>query len=274
MGRHCQERRAGKAAGLPGIRQAVDAGASDGGVGGDDSIHTVLPQQVGNRLNLRLVQVRSDFQRQRHVPAVAIGKPRLSAFETAKQRIECIVPLQFAQILRVRAGNIDRDVTGRVIDAIKAGQIVIGGLVDRGIEVLADVDAENSAAARELGGSDIGQQLVHAIVVEAHTIDDRLPLRNAEQARPGIPRLRTGGDGPYLDGAETKRCQRIDVVAVLVQTSRQTNRVGEAETHDLHRVGRHRTGQQAGGASTVEQADTGHSDPMRSFGIEGEEKAA
>jgi hypothetical protein len=49
-GRQGAQRRAGKAARLPGIRQPSTPAARNRGVGGDDAVHAVLAQQVGNRL--------------------------------------------------------------------------------------------------------------------------------------------------------------------------------------------------------------------------------
>jgi len=205
---------------------------------------------------------------------MSIGEPGLGAFQAAEQSIQCVVLLQLAQIPRVRTGNVDRDVTGRGIDALKTEQVVVGRLVDWGSGVLADVDSQNSALAHESSGRDIGQQLFHAVVVEPHAIDDRLPVRNAKQAWLGISRLRARRDGTDFDEAEAQRCQRVDVLAVLVQPSSQTDRVAKVEPHHLHGVRRYRLGHQTTGTGRLEEIDTRHPQPVRGFGIEGKEKAA
>jgi hypothetical protein len=87
----------------------------------------------------------------------------------------------------------------------------------------------------------------------------------------GVPRLRARGDGAHFDEAETQRGQGVDVIAVLVEASRQAHRVGEVEPHHPYRIRRHGAGQQTGGTGHLEEVDPGHSEAVRGLGIEGEE---
>ena len=69
--------------------------------------------------------------------------------------------------------NIDRDVAGQRIDFFETGEVVVGGALDRRVEVLADVDAEDAALFQEIRRLDVGDQPVDARVVESHAVDDR-----------------------------------------------------------------------------------------------------
>jgi hypothetical protein len=65
-----------------------------------------------------------------------------------------------------------------------------------------------------------------------------------------------------------------DVVAILVETGGQANRIRELEAHDLDRAGGDIFGDQAGEAGGVEEIDAIHADTMGSFGVEGEKELA
>src|SRR5690606_13316493 len=115
-----------------------------------------------------------------------------------KQLLERITKLQAAQPWGVGRADVNSDVTGVLIDLVQAQQVIIHGVFDRSIEVLADIDAQHTLV---FGRLNAGQQVVNAVVVEAHAIDDRLRLRQAKQARLGITRLRTRRHGTDFNKA-------------------------------------------------------------------------
>jgi nucleotide-binding universal stress UspA family protein len=203
-----------------------------------------------------------------------VGEPRLRRLQAAEQRIERRVLLQLAQVPGIRARYVHRDVTGGGIDPVETEQVVVGSPVDRRIEVLADVDAEDTTLAREARRGDVVQQPVDAIVVETHAIDDRLPLGNPEHPRPRTSRLRPRGDGTDFDEAEAQRRQRIDVLAILVEPGGQANGIGKAESHHRHGIRWHRIRQQAARAGCPQQVDARHADAVCDFRIEREKEVA
>lgn len=148
----------------------------------------------------------------------------LTLAQCLQQLLERIAELQAAQAGRVRRADVDGDVAGVGVDLVQADQVVVDRALHRGIEVLADVDPQHAAILRRTHPR---QQVVDAVVVETHAIDDRVGLRQAEQARPGIARLRSRSDGADLDEAETELAEPVDGVAVLVQARGQPHRVGK-----------------------------------------------
>src|SRR5207244_8908234 len=112
----------------------------------------------------------------------------------------------------------------------QAGEIVVDRALDRRIEILADVDAENAASLREARASNVRDQTLDAVVVEAHPVDQCLRFRQAKQAWPGIARLRPRRHRADLDETESQRSESIDVFVVLVQSHGYADCVGEVET--------------------------------------------
>nr|GFD60234.1 hypothetical protein [Tanacetum cinerariifolium] len=80
---------------------------------------------------------------------------------------------QLSQVLGVGRGNVDRDVAGIWIHLAQAFQVVVGGAFDRGVGVLADVQAEYALPFLiEARRPHVGDEGVDAAVVEAHAVDD------------------------------------------------------------------------------------------------------
>ena len=76
---------------------------------------------------------------------------------------------------------------------------------------------------------------LHALVVEAHAVDDRAVPFQAEQARLRVAGLRARRDAADLDKAETEAPGLAPDLGVLVEAGRQTDRVREAAAE--HRDG-------------------------------------
>src|SRR5690606_36830662 len=110
------------------------------------------------------------------------------------------------------------------------------------VAILPDVYAEDASITR---ARHVAPKLLHALVVEAHPVDDCARTGQAEHAWSRIAWLRARRDGADFEETEAQGCQRIDVAAVLVQAGSQSNRIGEAQAH--HGAGRSRCdpGQQA-----------------------------
>jgi hypothetical protein len=81
-------------------------------------------------------------------------------------------------------------------------------------------------------------EAVHAFVVEAHAVDQRFGLCQAEQPRTGVSALRARRDRADFDKAEAERGERIDVFAILVETGREAHRVRKVDSHHVARARR------------------------------------
>ncbi|MNO97060.1 hypothetical protein D3C76_887550 [compost metagenome] len=245
-------RRARKAARLVAKGQTFDPFAAKGGVGGDHRVHARLQQRLGYQCGFLVTHVRGDLDRQRHALAMLDSQAVLAHTQGFQQLLQRVAELQTAQAGGVRRADVHRDVAGVGVDLLKADQVIVHCTLDRGIEVLADIDAQHAAIFRRLHAV---QQVIDTQVVEAHAVDDRLGLRQAEQARLGVARLRTRRDRADLDKTETQLGEAVDGRAVFVQTRRQSDRVGEVQAHDSDRQGGRRLGQQPVEAQAATGAD-------------------
>ncbi|MNV89386.1 hypothetical protein D3C71_1836730 [compost metagenome] len=97
--------------------------------------------------------------------------------------------------------------------------------------------------------------MIDAQVVEAHAVDDRRRLRQAEQPGFRITRLWPWRHGTDLDETKTQLGEAVDGRTVLVQASRQAHRVGEVQAHDGHRQRRRLLAQHAIEAETATGTD-------------------
>ena len=159
-----------------------------------------------------------------------------------EQLLERIAELQAAQARGVRRTDVDRDIAGSGVHLVQADQVVVDRALDRGVEVLADVDTQHTAVARRTNTT---QQVVDPQVVEAHAVDDCGGLRQAEQPRLGVARLRARRDGADFDETEAQLGKAVDGRAILVQAGGQADRVGEVQAHDRNRQRRRLLAQHA-----------------------------
>ncbi len=67
------------------------------------------------------------------------------------------------------------------------------------------------------------------MIVEAHAVDHRLVVGQAEQARLGIAGLRARGDAADLDEAEALTQHGVGHFAILVEAGGQPDRIGKIE---------------------------------------------
>ena len=187
-------------------------------------------ERGGDDADLRRVEVGRDLHEHRHLAAVLLAQLAAAGLQGGEQGVQRLVALQRAQVLRVRAGDVDGHVVGMRVHAGQADQVVVDGALDRRGGVLADVQAEDAAAAPERGRPrDVGQEGVEAVVVETQPVDQRVGRGQPEHARLRVAGLRLRGHRADLDEAEAHRAQAVDAAAVLVQAGRQADAVGEAQ---------------------------------------------
>ena len=119
-----------------------------------------------------------------------------------------------------------------LVHLIQTQQVVISGTFHRSIKVFANIDTQNPVIT---GLDDLLYQMINALVVKAKAVDYRLRLRQAEQARFWVARLRARGNGANFDKAKTGGGQPKDCIAVFIQSGSQPDRVGKIQTHHRYR---------------------------------------
>ena len=244
--------RAGQTARLVAMLHAFNTDTAQSRIGGDDRVHAGFDQCLGNLRSLFVGHVRRDLDRQRHMLAVTQGQFGATGGQISEQLLERVTELQAAQARGVWRADVDGDVAGVGVNLVQADQVIVDRTLDRGVEVLADIDPQYALVFRR---SDPRQQVIDTEVVEAHAVDDRLGFRQAEDPWFRVTRLRTRGHGTDFDKAETQLRKAVDGRAVLVQTCRQPYRVRKLQPHDGHRHFRRRLAQQAVEAQTSTRAD-------------------
>jgi len=141
--------------------------------------------------------------------------------------------LKLTQVFGIGRGDVDRDVIAVRVDLGQAVEIVGGGMLDRGVFLLADIGADDAGIVMLL---QLFNQMVDTLVVEAHPVDDRRGLLESEHARLRVARLRRRRDRAQFQMAEAELAERVDVVAVLVEPRSQSDPVRERQTHQLERI--------------------------------------
>ena len=125
------------------------------------------------------LEVGRDLDEHRHATPV-LGSERVAArAQGVEERVERGVRLQLAQVLGVRARDVDGDVVGVRVHAIQAGEVVVGGARDRRRRVLADVETQDAAAPAKARAPDVADERAEPVVVEAHAVDQRAAPRGS-----------------------------------------------------------------------------------------------
>src|SRR5262249_51905359 len=139
------ERSAAQTAALSSVRQRGDSIARQRGIGGDDRFDLVPLEGIGYRTYARAVEIGRNLHRQRHVPAVRLREVLLLALEHGEQPVELVPPLQLAQPLSVGRRDVDRYVARDRVHFAQAIAIVVSGMLEWRLGVLADVDPQHAA---------------------------------------------------------------------------------------------------------------------------------
>ena len=164
---------------------------------------------------------------------------------------------------------------GVVIDGVEALLVVGERIFDRGHGVLADVDPEDAAAQTEaVGGTEVLEDLLDALVVEAHAVDDAARGNEAEETGLGVAGLGERRDRTDFDVAEAETAEGAHARAVLVHAGRKTDRVGKANAHDGDGIVVGDVGDKLVQTHVDDPVEIGHRDRMRHFGIHRKENAS
>jgi hypothetical protein len=202
-------------------------GTGDRGVGNDDPIDAAPTRHGDDVVQVGERDVRRDLQEHRRS-----GRGICPCIEHARQEIvERRRLLQVAQARRIGRGNVDGEIAGAPRKRCDARHVV--GRPVRRILVGADVDADDPATACARHQSRLQRSV--ALVVEAQSVDYGGIAVQAKQARPRVARLRERGHRPRLGKAESRPQHGVDGLAVLVESCRGSDRVGEVEAEGPHR---------------------------------------
>ena len=272
------DRRTAQSASFFGMAQALDGFTADGGVGGNHAIHAMALQRGGDHGHLLILQIRRNFHKHGNTPPLPCRQGFAPLGDRGEQRVERCIALQRSQVLGIGRADVHGHVISMRVDAFQAGQVVPGGILDRGSGVLADVQAQQHAVLACCGSKvrplHVAQERFQPFVVETKAVDQCLAFGQAEHAWLGVAGLRLGGHGPHLDEAEAHRAQRVDTASVLIQASGQAHAVGKGQARELNGV---MHGFVAPGPlqwRVLAARQHVHGEVVRSFGIHAEEKRA
>ncbi|KUP91166.1 hypothetical protein TRIHO_39800 [Tritonibacter horizontis] len=218
-----KQRRAGEAAHLD-LVLAVQANASQGGVGRDHRVDPAVQRHGGDIVQPGLIEIRSDLQEHRDLAR----QPGARLHHTGQKRRQRRLALQVPQFFGVGRGDVDGGkIQMRTAMAQHFGEIQRAiGAVLVGPEVQADHPAGGTGCEPVADG-------LHALIVEAKTIDRGPVLAQAEQARSGVAGLRAWRRRADLDKAKPRVAERRQCLGVLVEPGRQTDGIGQAEAGNL-----------------------------------------
>jgi hypothetical protein len=122
--------------------------ALDRGVGGDHAVDPGQVHDLRDPVDLLLGQVRRDLDQHRPPLAELGGQVLLRLAQGGDELPQHLLLLQVAQPGGVGRGDVDGDVVRDRVDLAQAVQVVVDGILVRGVAVLADVDAQQAGPLR------------------------------------------------------------------------------------------------------------------------------
>ena len=109
-------------------------------------------------------------------------------------------------------------------------------MLHRRIFIFADIDAQHAVKMRLFH---VLNQVINAMVIKAHAVDQPLGIHQTEDPRFIVARLRTRGDGADLNRTKTHRAQRVNAFPIFIQPGRQTQRIFKGQPHAGNGPGRY-----------------------------------
>ena len=156
----------------------------------------------------------------------------LGLFQRLQQAAQRGAELKLAQSGRIGGRQVDRHVIGVGVHLAQAEQVVLMGLLQRGVLVFANIDTHRDTGAVCAQAADQG---FYPLIVESHAVDQRLLVFQPEQAGGRIARLGPWCDCAHLHKTEAETGEGGKAGAVLVKACGHTDRVRKIESHDPHR---------------------------------------
>ncbi len=95
-------------------------------------------------------------------------------------------------------------------------------MLNRRIFIFADIDTQHAVKMRLFH---ILNQVIDAMVIKAHAVDQSLGINQTEDPWLIVARLRTRRHGADLNRTKPHRAQRVNAFPIFIQPGRQTQRV-------------------------------------------------
>jgi len=120
---------------------------------------------------------------------------------------------------------------------------------------------------------------LHATIIKAHSVNNGLVLRKAEQSRLVVAGLGQRSEGTYFDESETEAVEFVDQSCVFIEACRQAHRVFEGDATDgggqcIVAGAINRPKQRGATGYLAEKAKGGKGEVVDSFRVEQEENRA
>ena len=151
--------------------------------------------------------------------------------------VQGLIGLQGAQVLGVGTGDVDRHIVGMFIHTTQTNEVVVGGPLDGGDGILANVQAQQSTLTSELGFFHIGHERIEPLVVKTQSVDQSLGAWQSEHAGLVIARLRQRRDGAHFDKTKAHGTEAINAPCIFIKSCRHAYAVGKREACQLDGVG-------------------------------------
>ena len=217
------------------------------------------------------VEVRGDLDEDGDVALVLLGELGLFGVEGADEGAAGIFLLEVAETFGVRRGEVDGDVVGGGVGGAETDEVVVVGAVVWGVEVFADVDAEDGGGG---AAGDVGETLGDADVIEAHAVDDGFAVGDAEEARGWVAGLWAWCERADFDEAEAEGGEAVDGGTGFVETCGETDAVREAEPPEGERGGFWGGREESRETAADGRIEGGESDVVGLFSFHGEGERA
>ena len=190
--------------------RSLEPFAAVGGVGGHNAVDAVYQADVYYLVQLLIGEVRGDLEQ--HWTAVFAVAPHLvHALDNLLQHGSI---LQILQSLHVGAGDIQHKEIHKIVEQSQRTAVVLIGQIVLSVGVLGDVGTYYNIGTV---GLEILQGIAHAIVVDAHVVDEGLVLWQAPKAGSGVALLRQRRQGADFHKTEAQIGQVVIILAVLVR---------------------------------------------------------
>ena len=203
-----------------------------------------------------------------------IGKSRLFVFQSLEQLIQSLALLKIPQTFGIGRGNVYRHVVRDAVYGAQAGKVILPGVIVIGRGITTEIDADDSLLAVL---AEPVKEVIEALAVKSHAIDQCLCPCKPKHAWPGVSRLRQRRHGTEFYKPKAQSGQPVHGLCMLVQPRRKTYGIGKIKTHRLNRQRRQGSAPCVGkilvnGMNTPEKSDGAEREAMGSLGLELEEQ--
>ena len=218
---------------------AAKPGTVGAGVGGDHSVEGTVERaapQAQSRVIWSGVQIRRDLHQQRHAPAVLRLEP-LALLDAGVRR--CRRVPSAACRSRSPRGIRRRHIDGEIVRHVDRAPAGTQGSRRRRVPAACRRSCRCSRRARRARWRAAGaaRRGPRRRLLNPMRLMSARARRTPEQPRPRISRLRPRRDRADFDVAEAQRAQRVEVVAVLVETRGQADRMRKTKAQKSRRRG-------------------------------------